>query len=83
MTFTHNLKEPDIRNVAKKLVRVEKPCVAELSTLMDCMKASGTAPASSGVIHGPTPQHRLFSLHDDICVFLKYLDQYKLHWVDA
>jgi hypothetical protein len=32
------LPEPDIRNVAKKLVRVEKPCVAELSTLMDCMK---------------------------------------------
>ena len=35
-----NLKEPDFRNVAKKLVRVEKPCVAELSTLMDCMKVS-------------------------------------------
>ena len=32
------LPEPDVRNVAKKLVRVEKPCVAELATLMDCMK---------------------------------------------
>jgi hypothetical protein len=32
------LPEPDYRNVAKKLVKVEKPCVPELMGLMDCMK---------------------------------------------
>ncbi len=31
-------KEPDYRKVAKKLVKVDKPCVQELSALMDCMK---------------------------------------------
>ena len=43
-----DLPEPDIRNVAKKLVKVEKPCVAELSTLMDCMKVRQLVG-----VHGP------------------------------
>ena len=31
-------KEPDWRNVARKAGKAEKPCVLELSALMDCMK---------------------------------------------
>ena len=47
--MTNNLKEPDFRNVAKKLVRVEKPCLAELSSLMDCMKVRPKDAAGSRV----------------------------------
>lgn len=37
------IREPDNRKVAKNLVSVEKPCVAELSALMECMKRAGDA----------------------------------------
>lgn len=49
MGFEIPSKEPDWRNVSKKLVKVGKPCVSELSALMDCMKRSAsTAEADSG-----------------------------------
>ena len=31
-------KEPDWRNVSKKQVKAERPCVGELLSLMECMK---------------------------------------------
>ena len=57
-----DLPEPDIRNVAKKLVKVEKPCVAELSTLMDCMKVRrlvGVHGSSSTLLSLTAPIHPL------------------------
>lgn len=31
-------REPDYRKVAKNLVEVERPCVTELSALLECMR---------------------------------------------
>ncbi|KAG1674146.1 hypothetical protein FOA52_015777 [Chlamydomonas sp. UWO 241] len=36
-------REPDYRKVAKNMVTVDKPCVAELSALMECMKRAADA----------------------------------------
>lgn len=41
-------KEPDWRNVSKKQVKAERPCVGELLSLMECMKRMPSSEVDAG-----------------------------------
>eukprot|EP00798_Chlamydomonas_sp_ICE-L_P023068 gene23068-30260_t len=41
-------RDPDYRKVAKKLVKVDKPCTVELIAMMDCMKRKSATDADTG-----------------------------------
>lgn len=48
MGFHLPTKEPDWRNVSKKQVKAERPCVTELLSLMECMKKTPSSEVDAG-----------------------------------
>jgi hypothetical protein len=48
MGYSIDTKEPDWRNVSKKQIKAERPCVGELLSLMECMKRLPSSEVDAG-----------------------------------